>query len=114
MTSMSIGGGEEAEKASSGGFQFDEEELKPCFVKESAIKVDRSKTVLKESAINLDHCIARQWSAAAVLCDLPFLAKPQSVADRMLARARADARMHSLCARGRICTRSGDSISTRT
>lgn len=67
---MSIGGGEEAEKASSGGFQFDEEELKPCFVKESAIKVDLSKTVLKESAINLARralqCATMERSCSAL------------------------------------------------
>ena len=38
-TSMKIGGGEETEKESSGGFQFEEEELEPCFVKEHEIKV---------------------------------------------------------------------------
>jgi hypothetical protein len=75
MTTMSIGGGEEAEKASSGGFQFDEEELKPCFVKESAIKVDLSKTAKARPTLIAEHCSARLSSEAAVLFDLPLLSK---------------------------------------
>ena len=39
MTSMKIGGGEETEKESSGGFKFEEEELTPCFEKEKDVKV---------------------------------------------------------------------------
>ena len=36
---MAIGGGEETEKESSGGFQFEEIEHVPCFVKDTDIKV---------------------------------------------------------------------------
>jgi hypothetical protein len=38
-TAMKIGGGEVAEKESSGGFQFEEVDFEPCFVKEQEIKV---------------------------------------------------------------------------
>jgi len=38
MTAMAIGGGEETEKESSGGFQFEEIEHVPCFVKDTDIK----------------------------------------------------------------------------
>jgi hypothetical protein len=38
MSRMLVGGGENVEMESSGGFQFEEVEISPCFIKDSTVK----------------------------------------------------------------------------
>ena len=38
MSRMMVGGGENVEMESSGGFQFEEVEICPCFIKDSTVK----------------------------------------------------------------------------